>query len=258
MKRGPTHKSQPLGSHSSTHPQHTHALSSSRGIDRVQAIATNWGLPEVVLSELMKEHTTASYKKGSLVFIQGSPGDIFIWVLSGLVKVYCPIKKGKRVTVDLAGPGELAAFAFSLDDIERSNQVFEACAVTDCKVALLTQERFIRALETLEPAALIHFIRRLNSAWSKILHARVRRLGLDFRTRLFDVLVDLSLRFGVREARGVMIIPELNHRDFAELVGCSRPAVTKLIEGLINDGTIARSGRQYLILNHRQQSRASA
>src|SRR5215472_3353659 len=136
MNRGPTRKSRSLGIHSSTHPAKTHAVSSSRGIDRVQAIATRWGLPEVVLNELMKEHTTATYKKGSLVFVQGSPGDIFIWVLSGLVKVYCPIKKRKRVAVDLAGPGELAAFAFSLDDTERSTQVFEACAVTDCKVAL--------------------------------------------------------------------------------------------------------------------------
>ena len=218
----------------------------------------SWGLPEKLLSELTQENATGAYTKGSVIFLQGSPGDVFFWVLSGLVRICCPVKKRERITVDFVGPGELVGFECLLDGTNRRTQAFEAHALTDCELALITHQRVVKALETLDPATLVRLIGHLNSVWTKVLQSRIRRLGLDFRTRLFEVLADLSARFGVKDARGVMLIPELHHGDFAEMVGCSRSAVTKFFEQMIADGMLERSGKHYILVGHGEFTRAGA
>jgi CRP/FNR family cyclic AMP-dependent transcriptional regulator len=210
--------------------------SPSQAADRVKAMAMSWGLPEKLLNELTEGNATGAYTKGSVIFLQDSPGDVLFWVLSGVVRICCPVKSRERITVGFVGPGELVGFECLLDGTNRRTQAFEAHALTDCKLALMTHQRVVKALETLDRATLVRLIGHLNSMWSKVLQRSIRRLGLDFRSRLFEVLVDLSARFGVRDARGVMLIPELHHGDFAEMVGCSRPAVTKFFEQMMADG----------------------
>jgi hypothetical protein len=73
-------------------------------------------------------------------------------------------------------------------------------------------------------------------------------LSLPFRERLYAVLQDLAARFGINEARGTLIIPELGHEDFADLIGSSRPLVTKLLAEIVSQGMIGRSGRRYIVL----------
>jgi predicted transcriptional regulator len=55
-----------------------------------------------------------------------------------------------------------------------------------------------------------------------------------------------------------MLIPELSHGDFAEMVGCSRPAVTKFFEEMMADGILERNGKHYVLLGHGELTRASA
>ncbi len=257
MKRVEKRNSGPLSGQTATRYSN-HEASPNQVSDRVKAMAMSWGLPEKVLTELTEENATATYAKGSLIFLAGSPGDVLFWVLSGLVRVCCPLKNRERITVDFAGPGELVGFACVLDGTDRRSQAFEARALTDCKLALTTHERVIKALETLEPYILVRLIARLNSLWSKVLQTRIRRLGLDIRTRLFEVMTDLSARFGVKDAHGVMLIPELSHGDFAEMVGCSRPAVTKLFEEMMAEGILERRGKHYVLLGDGELTRASA
>ena len=54
-------------------------------------------------------------------------------------------------------------------------------------------------------------------------------LGVSFRERLEIVLTDLINRFGVREKRGILIVPELSQLDLAEMIGSSRPMISRLV-----------------------------
>jgi hypothetical protein len=73
-------------------------------------------------------------------------------------------------------------------------------------------------------------------------------LNLPFWDRLTIVLSDLAMRAGVRDLQGIILIPELGHEDLAEMIGCSRPMVSRLIAEMIECGLIARRGRQYVLL----------
>ena len=47
-------------------------------------------LPEELADELIRHHTSVTYAKDSIIFLQGSPADLMFWIMSGLVKLYCP------------------------------------------------------------------------------------------------------------------------------------------------------------------------
>ncbi len=62
-------------------------------------------LPKELADELIRHHTSVTYHKDSIIFLQGSPADLMFWIMSGLVKLYCPRPDGNRTLVKLCGPG---------------------------------------------------------------------------------------------------------------------------------------------------------
>jgi CRP-like cAMP-binding protein len=71
---------------------------------------------------------------------------------------------------------------------------------------------------------------------------------MDYSERLETVLRDLAQKFGVRESRGTLLIPELGHADFAEMIGSSRPMVSRLIAEMIANRRLAYDGKHYIVL----------
>src|SRR5579859_2250413 len=220
---------------------------------RLDAFIADSGLPREIVDELISHHTVVSYPKGSTLFLQGAPADMLFWVFSGMVEVFCPQSDGSRVLVRLCGPGEILGHVAFIDHKQRRAQVFEAFARTKCEVALLTRDHIFKLLKTLEPDKLIGLIEYLNTMWSSVASSWATFIGLDYRQRLEVVLADLASRFGVEDSRGTVLITELLHAKLAEMIGSSRPMITRLISDMVDQGVLARRGKQYILL-HRPQS----
>src|ERR1700756_3891340 len=109
-------------------------------------------LPKELADELLRHHTSVTYARDAMIFLQGSPADVMFWVMSGLVKIYCPIADGERTLVRLCGPGDLLGYADFIDADNRHLQAFEAQALTKCKIALFTREHVFTMLERLDQA----------------------------------------------------------------------------------------------------------
>jgi hypothetical protein len=73
-------------------------------------------------------------------------------------------------------------------------------------------------------------------------------LGKNYAARLELVFAELAGKFGVNESGGTLLTPEFGHADFAEMIGCSRPLVGRLIDEMISAGRLAKRGKQYIIL----------
>ena len=73
-------------------------------------------------------------------------------------------------------------------------------------------------------------------------------LGMPFRERLDVVLHELGSKFGVRDKRGILLMPELSHADLAEMIGSSRPMVSRLIAEMTEEGHLLRQGKQLVLL----------
>ncbi len=220
----------------------------SEARNRLEMQLGELGIPAKFVDEIMGHHTLVNYNKGSMIFLQGSPADLLFWVFTGLVKVYCPRSDGTRIMVKLAGPGDLIGHVDYLDSRGRRAQVFEVEALTRCSVALFTRDHVIKLLQSVDHGSLLQMIERLNTLWSSMAQWFGAFLGMSFRERLEVILHELGAKFGVRDKRGILLMPELSHADLADMIGSSRPMVSRLIAEMTEEGHLLRQGKQFVLL----------
>lgn len=220
----------------------------TQGQTRLLGQLEQWGLPKQAIATLVGRHTPVRYPKGVLLFRQGAPADVVFAVSSGLVKVYCPWEGGKRVLVELAGPGDVVGYCDFVDRAGERSQLFEAQALTSCCAALFTRQQLAEVLAELPAQGLVRLLGSLNSFWSSLAHRYAMFLSMSLRQRLEAVLRDLAARFGVSEARGVLLTPELAQEELAEMIGSSRPMISKLLAEMAEQGVVARQGRRHILL----------
>jgi CRP/FNR family transcriptional regulator, cyclic AMP receptor protein len=221
----------------------------SSALSILRESVTAWGIPEELIDEITERQMVVSYAKAALVFGEGSTADLFAFVVSGYVKIYCPVGDGNRTLMRLAGPGEIVGYADYLDAKRQRARLFEAQALTKCDVGLVTRDHVARLLRNLSPDALVHVIESLNTFWSQYARWFATLVGAPFWERLEIVLSDLASRVGVKDNRGVMLIPEISHEELAEMIGCSRPMISRLLSEMTEAGLIGRTQKQYILLD---------
>jgi len=205
-------------------------------------------LPVDLVDELIERHIAVAFEKGALAFCEGNTDGMLACILSGYVNVYCPVGDGNRTLVRMAGPGEIIGYPDYVDEKGRHARMFEAQVASKCTLALFSRDHIARLLAGLPPEAMISVIASLNTFWSENLRRFATLLNLPFWDRLTIVMSDLAKRAGVRDSEGIILIPEIGHEDLAEMIGCSRPMVSRLIAEMVESGLLSRRGKQYVLL----------
>jgi CRP/FNR family cyclic AMP-dependent transcriptional regulator len=214
---------------------------------RLQEMLDSHGLSADLASEIENHLTPVTYEKGAVIFLRGSPADLLFWLLKGFVKLYLPLNDGSRTLVDLARAGDFLAFVND-ESSQGRRQLLEAQALTKCSVGLFTRENLMRLLSRLDHSTAIRLLEQLNTAWSRVFERYIIFLGSSFRVRLEMVLERLGARFGIEDERGTLLVPELGHEDLAEMIGSSRPMVSKLIGEMTEEGLLTRGDNRRFIL----------
>jgi CRP-like cAMP-binding protein len=148
----------------------------------------------------------------------------------------------------MAGPGEVIGYPDYIDERDRQARLFEAQAASKCTLALFNREHVAGLLAGLPADALISILTYLNTFWSENLRRFTVLLSLPFWDRLTIVMSDLAKRAGVRDSEGIILIPEIGHQELSEMIGCSRPLVTRMIAEMVKSGLLARRKKQYVLL----------
>ena len=99
------------------------------------------GVPSEIIDELINDNIVARYARRFRLFLQGAPGDVLMIIVNGVVKVHCAQPDGRRFLVELAGPGDIIGYVDRVDAKGRHCQAFEAQALTNCAVALISRQR---------------------------------------------------------------------------------------------------------------------
>jgi CRP/FNR family transcriptional regulator, cyclic AMP receptor protein len=214
---------------------------------RLKTQLLDFQIPPTFIEDAVDHHTRVNYNRGAILFPQGSPADLLFLVVTGLVKVYAPRPDGDRILVKLAGPGDIVGYVNYLDPRGRHAQVFEVQALTKCSVALFTRDHALKLLRSLDQASLLGLIERLNTAWSSMAKWFGTFICMSFRERLEVIFRELGARFGVSDTRGTLLIPELSHADFADMIGSSRPMVSRLITDMTKERLLSRQGKQFVL-----------
>jgi len=205
-------------------------------------------LPHELVDELIECHIAVVFEKGALAFCEGNADGMLACILSGFVNVYCPVGDGNRTLVRVAGPGEVIGYPDYVDEKGRRARLFEAQVASKCTLGLFSRDHLEQLLIGQPKEVLISFIMTLNTFWSNNVRFFATLLNLPFWDRLTMVLSDLGTRAGVKDSEGTILIPELGHEDLAEMIGCSRPMVSRLIAEMIESGLLSRRGKHYVLL----------
>jgi hypothetical protein len=75
-----------------------------------------------------------------------------------------------------------------------------------------------------------------------------KHVSYTARERLELTFRELGAKFGVSDSRcGVLLIPQLSHADFADMIGSSRPMVSRLIADMTEEKLLSRQGMQFVL-----------
>ena len=215
----------------------------------LRANLSGLNLSQDFVDKLIEHHIAVAYEKGALALCEGKTDGMLACVLSGYAKVYCPVGDGNRTLVRLAAPGEVIGYPDYVDEKGRNARLFEIQVATKCTLALFSRDHVIRLLADLPSENLISIFAALNTFWSMNFRFFTTLLNLPFWDRLTIVLSDLANRAGVQDSEGIILMPEVFHEDLAEMIGCSRPMVSRLMAQMVESGLLARRARQYVLLD---------
>jgi CRP-like cAMP-binding protein len=164
-----------------------------------------------------------NYAAGELVYASGDADRYLCFLLEGQVRVYKPYGAYKEATVALLGEGGI----FGEPSLRPGGGHRDSAdALTDCQVARVSKV----ALEghvSRDPACAL----MLMAAFCKWARQREQLVALllprGVKSRLAALLLALADRFGEEAEPGVAIGLRLTHQRLAEMIACTREAVSK-------------------------------
>ena len=195
------------------------------------------------LEKLNFEKSTESYKKGRIIYHEGSRINGCYCIQKGIIKVYKTGVDGKEQIIRFAKKGDLIGFRSILS---------EELACTTAKVI---EDAFVCYM----PAHTFFELIKNNGTFSlELLQLACRELGeanayitdiaqKTVRERLAEILIHLKNEFGLDEDKILQL--SLTREELANIVGTATESVIRLLSEFKQDKLIDLNGRKIAILN---------
>ncbi|MGH8582988.1 MAG: Crp/Fnr family transcriptional regulator [Gammaproteobacteria bacterium] len=179
---------------------------------------------------LSKAGTLKSFPRNTLLISEGDPSNELYIIVAGKVRVYASEADGKEVTLSLEGPGQYFGELGLIDDAPRSASVV---TTEPSKLVVLTKNDFQRCLGEHPAIALklLHFLVQQ----VRTLTERLKNIALlDVYGRISRTFMSMAC-----EREGHWVIEQrLTQQEVANLVGCAREMVARVMKDLVTGGYI--------------------
>ncbi|WP_213411389.1 Crp/Fnr family transcriptional regulator [Xylanibacillus composti] len=207
-------------------------------------------------SELSAEHLSRirnvmserTYKKGTILFFEGDPGDELFIIKAGKVKVY-RTGESKEVVLAYLFPGDyFGEMAVIQKDEARSATV----EVTQKSTFYVLKQHDFNELIVQHPSICIHL---LHLAMHRIRQSNemIKDLTLlDASSRIYKTILRLADEYGVPKSEGVWINTRWTHQQIADLSGTVRETVTKSLLELQRENIISIEQKKIFIPDRRR------
>lgn len=200
-------------------------------------------LNETEIAKLNYDKTCQAYKKGNVIYREGSRLTGFYCITKGILKIYKTGIDGKEQIIRFVKQGDIIAFR-----------------------SLLSQELACTTAKVIDDAVLCHipyptllFLLQNNwkfSHWMIQILCRELREANDYitdiaqktvRERLAEVLLLLKDNFDVDDSNTLQI--SLTREELANMVGTATESIIRLLSEFKQDGLIELKGRRIKILD---------
>jgi CRP/FNR family cyclic AMP-dependent transcriptional regulator len=185
------------------------------------------------------------WNRGSFIFMEGDSGDQFYIIMSGLVEIN-RYENGKKFVLSTLQEGDFFGEMALLEegDVRSANaEVLE-------KTSLLAIERcdLLRFLESY-PSVSYQLLTTLTKRLRKTNEQMHDITFLDVRSRIYKKILNLADEYGIKLNEQIIINLRLTHQQIADMVGCTREMVTKVLIELQAESVIAVIKKKIIIQN---------
>ena len=195
------------------------------------------------LDQLNYEKSCAFYKRGEIIYNEGSRISGFYCIHSGIVKVYKTGIDGKEQIIRFAKPGEIIGYRSIL-----SNELA-------CTTSKIIEDSILCYISS---DILVSLVKNNGNFSMEIMKLTCKELGeanayitdiaqKTVRERLAEVLIHLKDSFGLDENNVLQI--SLTREELANIVGTATESVIRLLSEFKNDKLIELNGRKIKILD---------
>ena len=187
-------------------------------------------------------------EKRGQIFDERDGSDCCHILLSGVARITCRNRKGRRSVVVMLAPGMIPSFPLPVVGI---NYNFRCEAVTNCQVGTIEWGVFVEICLGIGSADFKRLAANYVGRWDLVQLRCSNFMSCSLAERLALILLELSETFGVRDAEGMRLTVPAGHKDLAELAGASRPRISEHLMEFERKRLIIRRNRQ-LIVNRDQ------
>lgn len=193
-------------------------------------------LPEKEV-EFISEHFAAKeFSKRQVIFEPEDKDKVFI-LKSGRVEIYQLTPDGKKVIIDVLGPGDV----FGDLGIQETSEHFVE-ATTNSFVCVMPKQGFFNMVSQ-NPTIANTLVKEL---FSKVIESekQVAALASDnLLVKVKNLLLRPAKKHGEIKDNRVVISTRFTHEQLADMIGISRPTMTELLNKLDRQGVIKREGK---------------
>ena len=200
-------------------------------------------LPAADLNLLMNGRIEHNYKRGAIIFREGTYPSCIYYIIRGKVKKYQVDWDGAQQIIYLANTGELLGYHAVLSG---ENYPDSAAVLEDSRVACIPREGFLAAVDRSNVLS-----RRLLKTLSHEFYVLANSLTVAARRPVRERLALhlLIVREKYRPEPGDETRAEINlsRDDLANLVGTARENVVRMLAEFKEEGIIETNGRKIFV-----------
>jgi CRP-like cAMP-binding protein len=195
-------------------------------------------------AEIINAHMSdQQYRKGEIIFREGSfPSGIF-FIRKGKVKKYKTDREGSEQIIYVANTGELIGYHALLAEERYPDS---ASALEDSLIAFIPKEDFIEALN--KSKVLSHRLLKLLSHEFTVFANSVSLFAQrTVRERLATQLVVMREKYKENYQPGMIVEINLSREDLASMVGTARENIVRILKEFKEEGFIETRGRKIVV-----------
>jgi CRP/FNR family transcriptional regulator, cyclic AMP receptor protein len=178
------------------------------------------------LAALQQIKFTATYPKGSLLFVEDEKARGVFILCSGKVKLTTSSSEGRTLIVRIAGAGEVLGSSAVL--LQRPYEM-SAETLEPCQVNFVRTEEFMAWIQA-DRLAMMSVARQLSGDYYAA-QREIRSFGLAQTTseKLARLVLDWCNERGEQTDKGIRLKVLLTHEEIAQMIGTTRETVTRLL-----------------------------
>ncbi|HEY4198125.1 MAG TPA: Crp/Fnr family transcriptional regulator [Mucilaginibacter sp.] len=208
-----------------------------------QSVLTDLPIDDLVLLNANK--TEQTYKKGEIIFREGTQPSGIFYIVSGKVKKYKVDKEGKEQIIYVANTGELLGYHAVLAEDRYPDF---AAVLEESIIAFIPKENFLDAIYQSDVLNR-RLLKTLSHEFAVLANSLTLFAQKSVRERLALQLIIMREKYKVNFKPGMPVEINMSRDDLSSLVGTVRENVIRMLSQFKDEGILETKGRKIIVLD---------